>query len=117
MCFCERVVLAITLLHKTSLGGFADEKRSGVNRRKLEFFKFLFTGCRIFVYGGFSDICWSVFQLPNWGGGKRINFIGVENYISLVQDQEFWNAFLNNLQIIAICLIGQMLLGLLIAIL
>jgi len=85
---------------------------------KWEFFKFLFFPIIVYLFAVVSPIFVGLyFSFTNWGGGKKIKWIGIENYISLVKDQEFWNAFLNNLQIIAICLVGQMLLGLLIAIL
>lgn len=57
------------------------------------------------------------FSLTGWSGGANIKFVGLRNYAYLVTDREFWNAFLNNLQIIALCLVGQVGLGLLAALL
>lgn len=58
-----------------------------------------------------------VFSFTNWGGGKKVNFIGFNNYAQLLQDKNFWTSFLNNLYLVVMCLIGQTLGGLLIAIL
>lgn len=57
------------------------------------------------------------YSFTNWGGGKKINFIAFDNYARLLRDKEFWNSFLNNLEVIAYCLVGQMALGFLFAVL
>ncbi|MBC8532494.1 carbohydrate ABC transporter permease [Yeguia hominis] len=85
---------------------------------KFEFVKFLFLPILVYLFAVVSPIFVGIyFSFTNWAGGKKIKLIGFENYATLVKDRDFWNAFLNNLQIIAICLVGQMLLGLIIAIL
>lgn len=43
----------------------------------------------------------------NWQGGIHMDFIGLDNYKTLMSDTEFWSAFLNNLQFILWNVIGQ----------
>lgn len=49
------------------------------------------------AYYGFFD----------WSGGTKMEFIGLGNYITLFQDERFWSALQNNLFLIIICVIGQ----------
>lgn len=49
------------------------------------------------AYYGFFD----------WSGGTKMEFIGLGNYITLLQDERFWSALQNNLFLIIICVIGQ----------
>lgn len=49
------------------------------------------------VYYGFFD----------WSGGTKKEFIGLGNYIALFQDDKFWSALQNNLFLIIVCVIGQ----------
>lgn len=53
----------------------------------------------------------------NWKGGPRMNFIGFDNYIRLFFDEGFWKAFINNLKLIGVCLVGQVALGFLLSVL
>ncbi|CDZ23791.1 sugar ABC transporter permease [[Clostridium] cellulosi] len=69
----------------------------------------LFPG--LFIYGFivilplFTSLYYSLF---NYSGGLASKFIGFQNYAQLIKDMDFWNAFKNNLIIIALCLIGQL---------
>lgn len=49
------------------------------------------------VYYGFFD----------WSGGTKKVFIGLENYINLLKDERFWMALKNNLFLVLVCVIGQ----------
>lgn len=49
------------------------------------------------AYYGFFD----------WSGGTTKEFIGWENYINLLQDTRFWAALKNNLFLVVVCVIGQ----------
>ena len=40
------------------------------------------------------------YSLTNWGGGPHKDFIGIQNYITLIHDKVFWQSFLNNLIIV-----------------
>lgn len=47
------------------------------------------------------------YSLFNWKGGPKKTFIGLENYISLLNDNTFWSSFGNNLKLVCICIVGQ----------
>ena len=51
----------------------------------------------------------------SWSGGSKKTFVGIHNYIKLLQDMTFWKSFLNNLEITIICVIGQIGLALILA--
>lgn len=42
-----------------------------------------------------------------WNGGTTMTPIGFKNYIDLVQDKVFWQAFGHNIFLVAACVIGQ----------
>mgnify|MGYP000055096638 CR=1 FL=1 len=47
-------------------------------------------------------------SFTNWrGGGNKIDFIALDNYIKLVKDETFWMSFLNNLKFMALMLVFQ----------
>lgn len=46
-------------------------------------------------------------SLTNWRGGKKMDFIGLQNYILLLKDRTFWLAFLHNLEFILILMVTQ----------
>jgi len=43
----------------------------------------------------------------NWSGGKKITYIGLNNYVALLKDNVFWQSFRNNITITVLCFIGQ----------
>ena len=49
------------------------------------------------AYYGFFD----------WSGGTSKEFIGLENYVQLLHDDRFWSALGNNLFLVVVCVIGQ----------
>jgi raffinose/stachyose/melibiose transport system permease protein len=57
------------------------------------------------------------FSFLNWTGGSRKDFIGLKNYAVLFKDKGFWSSVLITLKITAIVTIGQVGLGLIVAIL
>lgn len=42
-----------------------------------------------------------------WAGGPKMEFIGIENYIQVLQDKEFFRALGNNIYLVAVCVLGQ----------
>jgi len=57
-----------------------------------------------FIIFQLFPILFSIFlSLSEWDGMKNIRFIGFQNFITLVEDAKFWNAFKNTLIITAIC--------------
>lgn len=53
----------------------------------------------------------------SWTGGPKKTFIGGDNYKELMQDEVFWNAFVNNVLMTVYGLIGQVGLGFIFALL
>lgn len=43
----------------------------------------------------------------SWSGGANAKYIGIKNYLTLLQDSSFWQAFKNNVLIAVLCIIGQ----------
>lgn len=43
----------------------------------------------------------------NWSGGIKMNFIGIQNYKNLLGDNIFWQSFLNNMYLTLLCIVGQ----------
>ena len=50
-------------------------------------------------------------------GINLVEFVGLKNYAGLIRDSNFFGALFNNLYIILLCMIGQVVLGLVIALL
>lgn len=63
----------------------------------------------LFVY----PICSSVFYSFTNKNLIRLNysFVGIENYINILKDPSFWNAFFNSLKWTVLSLLGQLIVG------
>ena len=57
------------------------------------------------------------FSLFQWKGVKMSSFVGLDYYVQLFQDEKFWSAFQNNLYIVVLCILFQVGLGFLFAVL
>jgi len=42
-----------------------------------------------------------------WKGGPNKTFIGFDNYVSLIKDSIFWQAFSHNIYLVVACIVGQ----------
>lgn len=88
------------------------------NPTRLEYFKWLTIPIALYVFVVIAPIVVGFsFSLTNWSGSQQMRFIGFRNYMQLFYDGDFWKSFENNVQIIAVCLVGQVLGGFLIALL
>ncbi len=71
-------------------------------------FAFLFPGmliyCFVVILPLFTSLYYSLF---NYRGGSNMKFTGLKNYVYLLKDMDFWNAFKNNMIIVILCLVGQ----------
>lgn len=47
------------------------------------------------------------FSFFQWKGGPKKTFIGLENYVALVKDSNFWSSFGHNIYLVVACIIGQ----------
>lgn len=71
------------------------------------------SGCFIYYCIGFSLFA----SFTDWDGiGAEMNFIGVENFVELFQDQTFWTATRNNLVFLVATVTVQAGVGLLLAV-
>jgi raffinose/stachyose/melibiose transport system permease protein len=55
-------------------------------------------------------------SLTDWNGLRRMDFVGLDNYIELFQDPTFWTALRNNLVFMVATVVIQAVLGLLVAV-
>ena len=61
-----------------------------------------------YVFSVFVPLITAVFySLFEWKGGPKKTFIGIDNYIALLQYETFWQAFGHNLYLVVACIIGQ----------
>ena len=61
-----------------------------------------------YVFSVFIPLITAMFySLFEWKGGPQKSFIGIENYISLIKDFSFWEAFSHNIYLVILCIIGQ----------
>ena len=47
------------------------------------------------------------FSLFNWGGGKRMSFVGLGNYVEILTSPAFWGAFKNTIVFTVLMVLGQ----------
>lgn len=47
------------------------------------------------------------FSFFQWKGGPKKTFIGLENYVALIKDSNFWSSFGHNIYLVVACIIGQ----------
>lgn len=61
-----------------------------------------------YVFSVFVPLVTAMFySLFEWKGGPNKTFIGVQNYITLLNDAVFWESFTHNIYIVIACIIGQ----------
>ena len=85
-------------------------------RDKKIIFLFVFPSIVIFTITVFLPILWSgYYSLFSWNGVGKMKFVGLANFISLLKDRHFYNAFTNNILYLLINLIGQVGIALLLA--
>jgi raffinose/stachyose/melibiose transport system permease protein len=78
----------------------------------------LLPGTLLYCFVVIVPICYSLyFSLFRWKSGPLKTFIGFSNYVDLIQDKTFWSSFSHNLYITAFCIVGQIGIALILAIL
>jgi len=76
--------------------------------KKRELFLYIGPGFILYAFVVLLPVLFSLkFSFYEWSGGKNQIFIGLENYIELIKDNNFRWALKNNLIIIILCIIGQ----------
>lgn len=82
--------------------------KSTVKPKRGTFFLYIFPPFLLYTFIVFVPIVLAIYYgFFEWSGGTVKTFIGIENYITLLHDKLFWAAFGNNLYLIVICVIGQ----------
>lgn len=62
----------------------------------------------LYIFAVFVPLVTSLFySFFEWKGGPNKTFIGIENYITLLKDSTFWEAFGHNIYLVILCVIGQ----------
>lgn len=76
--------------------------------KKFLIFAYLLVPISIFVFSVFIPlIAAAYFSLFEWKGGPNKTFIGIENYITLLQDSVFFESLGHNIYLVVACIIGQ----------
>lgn len=79
-----------------------------VRPKKRVIFLYLCLPVALYLFSIFIPLAAAGFySLFEWKGGPNKLFIGMENYVRLVQDAAFWEAFSHNIFLVAACAIGQ----------
>lgn len=61
-----------------------------------------------YVFSVFVPLLTAVFySLFEWKGGPQKTFIGLSNYVDLIKDGTFWQAFSHNIYLVLACIVGQ----------
>lgn len=68
----------------------------------------------VLIYYSIGYTAWA--SLTDWNGLRRMDFIGIDNYIELIHDRTFWIALRNNLLFLVVTVAVQAVLGLLVAV-
>ena len=68
-----------------------------------------------FFIVGFSSVSAFYYSLTEWSGIKKPKFIGLENYVNLFNDLDYYNAFINNIIWLIFFLIVPFILALYVA--
>ena len=91
--------------------------QSTIKPKPLTFIIYILPGLLLYTFIVFVPILIAAYYgFFDWSGGTQKTFIGIENYIQIIKDKQFWAALGNNLYLIIICVIGQIGLALLFAI-
>ena len=75
----------------------------------LTIYGFLLPGILIYLFIIFIPLGMSLyFSFFSWSGGLTKDFLGLQNYVQLLQDTRFWSSFRNNMIITLLSIIGQL---------
>ena len=75
----------------------------------ITIYGFLLPGILIYLFIIFIPLAMSLyFSFFSWSGGSAKDFLGLQNYVQLLQDTRFWFSFRNNMVITLLSIIGQL---------
>ena len=70
----------------------------------------------LFTFVVFTPVILAVrYSFFDWPGGQKMTFIGMGNFVEMMNDRAFWASLGNNIYITVFCLIGQIGLAFLLA--
>lgn len=71
-------------------------------------FLYLLAPVAIFVFTVFIPLITAFrYSFYEWKGGPQKTFIGLDNYLNLIEDSVFWQSFGHNIYLVVACIIGQ----------
>lgn len=71
-------------------------------------FAYMLIPFAIYIFSVFVPLVTAGFySLFEWKGGPTKKFIGLDNFITLMQDKVFWKSFSHNIYLVVACIIGQ----------
>jgi raffinose/stachyose/melibiose transport system permease protein len=84
--------------------------------RSSGFWFYLIPGLLLFAFIVLIPLVWNVYlSFTDWRGVRPPEFVGLENWTELLQDQKFWASFRNSISMIVAMVIIPTLLGLVLA--
>lgn len=90
-----------------------------MNKSAISRFIFLALAPSLLIYAFFVfvPVIWSsYYSLFNWNGIGEAKFIGLQNYVELINDKIFWKALKNNIIFVLASVLGQVPIALVLAI-
>lgn len=82
--------------------------KSSIKPRPIVFFSYLLLPFLLYSFVVFVPIILAgYYGFFDWSGGSKMNFCGLDNYIKLFGDKEFFRALGNNIYLVVVCVIGQ----------
>lgn len=92
--------------------------KSAIKPSNSKIYFYLLPGLAIYAFVVLVPLVMALrYSFYDWSGGPKMDFIGLDNFIALIQDDVFWQSFRNNLFIIIMSIIGQVGIAFLIAVL
>ncbi|GEM04780.1 putative ABC transporter permease protein YurN [Halolactibacillus miurensis] len=92
--------------------------KSAIKPRNSKIYLYLLPGLAIYAFVVLVPLVMALrYSFFDWSGGPNMDFIGLDNFVALIQDDVFWQSFRNNLFIIIMSIIGQVGIAFLIAVL
>ncbi len=81
---------------------------TAIKPRRRTIFLYLLIPTAVYIFVVFIPLLTACFySFFEWKGGPNKTFIGFQNYAYLLKDKVFWESFYHNLYIVAACILGQ----------
>lgn len=81
---------------------------TAIRPKRITFLIYLLPSVILFAFMVLVPVVLAVrYSFFKWSGGPKMEFIGLDNYMNLLVDSNFWHAFLNNLLIVGFSVVGQ----------